>query len=263
MKTTLYYFSGTGNSLKIAKDISDKLKNCELESIAKIFEEKPLKSSSENVGFIFPLYYAGLPKIVYDFLSKIDLARSNYFFAVITYAGDINTTPLLQIETLLNKQAKNLSAGHYILMPNNYILGYDIHPEDRQKEYFKQAKEKIEEICRVVENQQKNLEKSIFEKRRVKSEKFNENFRNTVQETDKHFHAEETCTSCGICVDVCPVNNIVLVADRPQWQHKCQQCLACINFCPEKCIQFGDKTQKTQRYTHPEISAKDLIHQRR
>ena len=93
MNTTIYYFTGTGNSLKIAKDLSEKLEDCELVPIAKVWEDNNLASSSENVGFIFPLYYAGLPKIVYDFLSKIDLSKSSYFFAVVTNAGDINNTP--------------------------------------------------------------------------------------------------------------------------------------------------------------------------
>ncbi len=262
MRTTIYYFTGTGNSLKIAKILSDKLKECELVPIAKVWEDDNLASSSEKVGFIFPLYYAGLPKIVYDFLSKIELAKSNYFFSVITYAGDINTTPLQQIETILNTKSKTLSAGFHILMPNNYILGYDVHSEARQKEYFEEANKNIETIRKTVEKNEKNLGKEIFEKRRIKSEKFNKDFRENVYGSDKSFYAEDTCTSCGICVNICPVNNIVLVEDIPQWQHKCQQCLACINFCPEKCIQFGNKTLKTQRYHHPEITVKDLVNQK-
>ena len=262
MKTTIYYFTGTGNSLKIAKNLAEKLEECELVPIAKVWEEVNLASSSEKVGFIFPLYYAGLPKIVFDFLSKIELAKSNYFFAVITNAGDINNTPLQQIETILNTKSKTLSAGFFILMPNNYIIGYDIHSEARQKEFFEEANKKIEAIHKIVETNEKNLEKDIFEKRRIKSEKFNKGFRDHVNRYDKSFFVEETCTSCGICVKVCPVNNITLEEGIPQWEHKCQHCLACINFCPEKCIQFGDKTLKTQRYHHPEITVKDIANQK-
>ena len=262
MRTTIYYFSGTGNSLKIAKNLSEKLEECELVPIARVWEDDHLTSSSEKVGFIFPLYYAGLPKIVYDFLSKIELAKSNYFFTVITNAGDINNTPLQQIETILNTKSKTLSAGFFITMPNNYIIGYDVHSEARQKEFFEEAIKNIEIIHKTVEKNEKNLGKDIFEKRRIKSEKFNKSFRDNVYESDKSFYAEDTCTSCGICVKVCPVDNITLEEGIPQWQHKCQQCLACINFCPEKCIQIGDKTLKTQRYHHPEITFKDIVNQK-
>ena len=146
MKTTIYYFSGTGNSLKIARDIAEKLEECELVPIAKVWQQDQLASLTEKVGFVFPLYYAGLPKIVYDFLSKIELFKSNYFFAVITYAGDINTTPLQQIETILNAKSKTLSAGFYIVMPNNYIIGYSIHSEARQKDFFEEAIKNIESL---------------------------------------------------------------------------------------------------------------------
>ncbi|NHJ22125.1 MAG: 4Fe-4S ferredoxin [Candidatus Lokiarchaeota archaeon] len=262
METTIYYFTGTGNSLKIAKSISEGLNDCELVPIAKIWEDDHLLSHSEKVGFVFPLYYAGLPKIVYDFLSKIDLAKTNYFFAVVTYAGDINTTPLNQINSILNDKSKSLSAGFYLLMPNNYVISYDVHSESRQKEFFREAEKKIENIITTIKQSETNLEEGFFDKRRVKSEKFNEDFRLNVHGTDKSFYSEDSCTSCEICVKVCPVNNIVMVENRPQWQHKCQQCLACINFCPEECIQFGKKTLKTKRYHHPEIEVNDLINQK-
>ena len=52
MKTTIYYFSGTGNSLKIARDIAEKLEECELVPIAKVWQQDQLASTSEKVGFI-------------------------------------------------------------------------------------------------------------------------------------------------------------------------------------------------------------------
>ena len=53
MKTAIYYFSGTGNSLKVAQDLVEKLEDTELRPIAKIWKEKNLESTSENTGFIF------------------------------------------------------------------------------------------------------------------------------------------------------------------------------------------------------------------
>jgi ferredoxin len=195
-------------------------------------------------------------------LQKIELSKSNYFFAVVTYAGDINTTPLQQIHTILSTKSKSLSAGFYILMPNNYIIGYDIHSEERQQKYFKEANNNVEKILKAVENSESNIDEETLEKRRIKSEKFNKDFRDKVYGYDESFYVEDTCTSCGICELVCPVNNIVLEEGKPQWLHKCQQCLACINYCPEKCIQFGESTRKTQRYHHPEIEVEDLLNQK-
>jgi len=263
MNTTIYFFTGTGNSLKIARGICGKLEDCELIPIAKVWQIENLTATSEKVGFIFPLYYSGLPKIVYDFVSKIDLRKSDYFFAVITSAGDVTELPLQQLERVINTKAKKLNAGFLITMPNNYIIGFDIHSEHRQKEFFEKALKQIEEISNIINKKGENLDKEILEKDLSRGDKFNTKFREDVNKSDKSFYADDNCSSCGICEEVCPVNNIILVEGRPQWQHKCQQCLACINFCPEKSIQFGTQTLKTQRYHHPEITLQDIGNQRK
>jgi Fe-S-cluster-containing hydrogenase component 2 len=58
---------------------------------------------------------------------------------------------------------------------------------------------------------------------------------------------------------VCPVGNIRLVDGRPKWQHRCEQCLACLQWCPEQALQFGKHTARRERYHHPQISVKDLM----
>ncbi len=263
MQTTIYYFTGTGNSLKIAKDLAQKLEECELIPIAKVWQTEDLESTSEKIGFIFPLYYSGLPKIVYDFIDKIDLSKSNYFFAVITSGGDIKEFPLQQLEKILKTKLKTLSAGFIIIMPNNYIIGFDIHSEESQKRFFGRAINQVEKISEIVKDKKQNLNQEIFVKNLSRSERFNQNFRNEVNESDKSFYADDSCSSCGICEHVCPVNNIKLVEGIPEWQHNCQQCLACINFCPEKSIQFGTETLKTGRYHHPEITLQEIINQKK
>ena len=261
MKTTLYYFSGTGNSLKIARDLSDKLEECELVPIAKVWQLDHIASTSEKVGFIFPMYYYGLPKIVYDFLNKIELDKSNYFFAVITRAGELDGGSFQQIEKILKVKSKTLSAGFFVTMPNNFSLELTYSSEELQKLLFEKAIKEIEKISEFIKDNKKNLKEDSVEKKN-RLGKINKSFIERVNESDKSFYAENNCTGCGICEKICPVNNIVLIEGMPQWQHKCQQCLACINLCPEKVIQFGTKTLKTQRYHHPEIIVKDLINQK-
>lgn len=263
MKTTLYYFSGTGNSLKIARDLSERIEESELVPIAKIWQKDHIASTSEKVGLIFPLYYFGLPKIVYDFVNKIELDKTNYLFAVITRGGDLDGVPFEQLEEILRKKSKTLSAGFFIQMPNNYVIVPDITPEEIQKKMFNKAKYIIENITECVKENRKNIEIDVNEKKKKRLERVNNTFRKSVLENDKFFFADDNCNTCGVCEKICPVNNILLVEGKPQWQHKCQQCLACINFCPENSIQYGKQTIGIERYCHPDISVKDLINQNR
>jgi len=258
MKTTIYYFSGTGNSLKIARDVSERLEECELVPIAKVWQQDQLASTSIKVGFIFPLYYFGLPKIVYDFINSIELANSNYFFAVVTKAGDVDGAPLQQLDNILKTKTKKLNAGFFIRMPSNFIIGYNIVSEAVQKEFFENSINQVEKITNII----KENGESFQDETKI-SERMNKKFRDKVYASDKSFYANENCTNCGICESVCPVNNIVLTEGLPQWRHKCQQCLACINYCPEEAIQFGTKSLETGRYHHPEITVQDILNQKK
>ena len=274
MKTTIYYFTGTGNSLKVARVLSEKLEECELIPIAKIWQKEHLAATREKVGFIFPLHYYGLPKIIFDFIQKIDLEKTTYNFAVITRAGDIDGISLQQIEGILKTKSKILNSGFFVQMPNNYIIyGYDVNSETTQKNMIRNSIKTIEEIVEVVKNNGTNLKTELSEDDR-KYGRWNKSFHEKVNESDKFFYVDENCNNCGICETVCPVNNIVLIEGTPQWQHKCQQCLACMNFCPEKSIQFEDKdfamknpsSKKTfdvNRYVHPEITVQDIKNQKK
>jgi ferredoxin len=269
MKTTIYFFTGTGNSLIIARSICEKLEDCDLIPIAKVWQEEDLITTSEKVGFIFPLYYSGLPKIVYDFVSKIDLSKATYFFTIVVSAGGTTEFPFQQLEKLLNTKAKQLHLGSIIVMPTNYIIAYETTPEERQKLFFEKASQQVENISELIKKEGKNLDPDILKREFLmydgtyQTEKFNANFREKVNARDESFYIDDNCNNCGICEEVCPVNNILLVEGKPQWQHKCQLCLACINYCPERAIQYGDKTKLTQRYHHPEISFQDIKTQKK
>jgi len=256
INTTIYYFSGTGNSLKIARDLSEKLSSCELVPIAKAIKRDIIESSTKKVGFIFPLYWWGLPEIVRDFAKKIDLSNTDYIFAVITCAMSTLGGGLHQLKSIIEKKSKKLDAGFLIPMPANYIPLSDMISEKKQDIVFKKAQKKVEMISEIILTNKKKLEKEIFHFLRPISHR---RFIKKVNHFDKKFNIDDKCNSCGICVKVCPVNNINLHDGQPQWLHKCQSCLACIHFCPQESIQYGTKTLKTQRYHHPEITVKDLM----
>ena len=73
------------------------------------------------------------------------------------------------------------------------------------------------------------------------------------------FRVDPSCTHCGICAKVCPVGNIVMKDGRPTWSDKCEQCMACLQWCPVEAIQFGRRTAGRRRYRHPEFKASDFF----
>ena len=76
---------------------------------------------------------------------------------------------------------------------------------------------------------------------------------------DKDYNILEKCNGCGTCQKVCVANNIEMTNGKPIFLHKCEQCMSCIQYCPNEAINYKDKTQKRKRYHHPNIDAIELI----
>ena len=121
MRTTIYYFTGTGNSQWAATTIGETLKDTELVSIPGVMrQENPIVPPSGRVGVVCPVYFGGLPLIVNRFLEKIDLRNSVYTFGVIT-CGLSPHRSLFQMADILEKRGYSLHFGRGGKVINNYV----------------------------------------------------------------------------------------------------------------------------------------------
>lgn len=71
----------------------------------------------------------------------------------------------------------------------------------------------------------------------------------------------EGCIGCGICVNVCPVNNFYVENGQAKRKQKtCEFCLACAQNCPQKAIglRIADKNPKA-RYRNEHISLHEIM----
>jgi len=119
MKTVIYYFSGTGNSLKVAKDIAVKLKDTEIIQICK--DNMDVDSIILNKsGIVFPVYFSGMPLIVKDFIEKIKIKSGAYIFTIVTFARASDAS-INQLEKILNSKGSELSAAFKILNADTLI----------------------------------------------------------------------------------------------------------------------------------------------
>src|SRR5690554_8237271 len=89
MRIKIYYFSGTGNSFVVAKDIANKIK-ADLISIPTVMNMDRIQIDAESIGIIFPSYIAplvGAPLIIERFVKRIANIESIHIFAVCTCGG--------------------------------------------------------------------------------------------------------------------------------------------------------------------------------
>jgi MinD superfamily P-loop ATPase len=109
-------------------------------------------------------------------------------------------------------------------------------------------------------NLKESVGKPIWLKIAGVNERTELSFLESRQLMDQAFQADENCNGCGVCARVCPVSNIRMVDDRPVWQHRCEQCFACLQWCSQEAIQFGSKTSGGKRYHHPDVKLADMLH---
>ncbi|MDR0685688.1 MAG: EFR1 family ferrodoxin [Spirochaetaceae bacterium] len=224
MENVVLYFSGTGNSLKVAKDISKELKNCEIVSMARPFN---FVKQYDSIGFVYPTYFWGLPKKVIEFVENVNLGNNKnaYYYSITTYGGSAGNAIYQLYELLLNKHGVKLNYGQKLKMFSNYVITYDM--SEKINEITKSSNEKLIPIINSIKMKKNNSLNKL-----TKMFKFiNNDFIKKVSDMDKDFTVNNDCTGCGICEKVCPVKNIEMDDNKPQYKHHCEQCVACIQFC--------------------------------
>lgn len=264
MKTTIYYFTGTGNSLKVAKDLSLYLDNVELVQIHQEQLIQPLYNIAEVIGFIVPTIFSGIPKLVQEFINQLEITiKSPYIFTIATH-GDRNGSGIVfeQIEELLAEKELTLSACFGVQMPHNMPEKDHTTTAHEKENLFKVETDNISTIAENIRNQRlipyhmKKI-KSFFHRMTYNGiNKFAK--KNPL---DRGFNVDEKCISCTSCSKVCSAKNIEIVNGKPKWKlENCQFCFACLQWCPVVAIQYRKRTIGIERYHHPEIKVNELFH---
>ena len=258
MKTILYYFSGTGNSLQVAREIAAKLSGSELLSIPAVMKSDTIPEA-DIIGIVFPPYMFGIPLVIERFCRRLRAGADPYIFGVAT--GGMPGAALLQLKRILGQRGLPLAAGFIVKMPDNYTPLAGPPSPARQERMFAKARLKAGEIAAAVKAR---LKKSP----EANNPLFNFFFSTLlyrrcsphIVHMDHYFRTTDQCNGCGLCEKLCPVENIRMQVGHPMWLHHCEQCLSCLHWCPQEAIQLGRQTEKRKRYHHPEVKVQDLCY---
>lgn len=261
MQYTIFYYTGTENSLWIAKRLRDLLGEMRLESMAQ-GDRASKNADTDAIGFVFPVHMWGVPRRVIDFVKTLKFDLSRYYFCIAVNAGQVAATNL-QMKKLVRAKGGDLKSGFSVLTPSNYIPWGGPGTKEQIKARFIDAEKKLQQIASAVkERRDLPVEKGkLWENLILSGLAYRLAFPN-VPKMDGKFWVDDKCNSCGTCETVCPSKNIELRDGKPTWNHRCEQCLACIQWCPRKAMQYGKNTPKYDRYHHPEIKLSEIVKER-
>jgi len=256
LKTTIFYFSATGNSLYVAKKLAGLMGETAVHSMANYEPNGQIGGKDEAVGFVFPSYYGKMPRLVSKFVSELGIAPSTWIFCLSTMGIALGTGSLRDCQQTLEAKGLKLHYGRGVTMPRNYIVKYNPLTAENALKYNKRADEKLVQVADEIKAKKDGIHMGLISWGFYLST--NTLYKN-IESLDDKFFTENQCNSCGLCEKVCPVQNIKLVDGKPQWQHRCEHCVACIQLCPQEAIQYGTKTKSRRRYHNPEINITELL----
>jgi len=251
-KNIIFYFSGTGNSLAAAKLIARQLGDCEV-----VFMKGEFTPAAhyERMGFVLPCYAGGAPKPALEFLKALPLSAgsADYIFSVVTCnvnGGDA----AFMLNKALAQKGLQLHYAKTVRMVGNYVVQYSV--PGNAEELLQKADAQLRTIAGGIG--QKTETKPL--RRHLYYTTFYALGNQFFYLKEKQLRASDACTGCGLCAQLCPVENIIIVGDRPEFLHKnCTNCLACLHWCPMAAIDCGKSTVWRERYHHPDVKVKELI----
>lgn len=243
----ILYFSGTGNSEYLVKKLGKTLDDETVNLFSSIKEWKTQTFTSERAFvLVSPTYSWRVARFLTEYLLKCNFKGNRDFYLVINY-GDSSGDAYKYIKEDVEKLGLNFRGLYGLKMPENYLMLFDLDGEEVNKKIIEKAMRHIEEIARYIKNNKDFPKEKIGLVGKFQSAIINPIFFKFITK-DKKFYATDKCISCGLCKNVCVLNNISYEKGKPDWNGTCTHCAACISKCPVSAIEYGKKTQGKNRY---------------
>lgn len=269
----IVYFSGSGNSLAIARQIAqgtgDRVRHLNEAIDMDLTQER-------SVGLVYPAYSWDAPLLVKSLVPRLSISPSAYVYLVVT-CGSTPGNAIPTVMGLLAKEGIRVQYSRIVSVPDSSAICFGNNANE-QFGKFDRVPAVVEEIVRDVEARRQSLqhERKVMQANFINSRLF---FPVATWLVRQHVNPAK-CIGCGICEKVCPCRNITMeerkatdashkreaTGDASERRPKiarpgenCTQCLACVHFCPQQAMEVRHKTMpKALQYHHPDIRVKDM-----
>ena len=241
------YYTGTGNSRFLAEIIAERTEDTLVDATEMMKKGKYGKFHSEKpFVFVCPTYAWQMPRVFVDFIKRSKFTGNKFTFFVMSCGSDIGNAEK-QIKELCEEVDLKFKGVMGIVMPENYIAMFSAPEEKEAKQIISQAAISARKAADIIGANKyfPHTEPSLLD--RAKSGVINHVFyRHMI--SAKKFYTTDQCIGCKKCVSECPLNNIKMVNNKPQWGNQCTHCMACICKCPTEAIEYGKHTKGKRRY---------------
>lgn len=247
----IFYFTGTGNSLYIAKQIEENPI-----SIPQVIHQEEQAFSADSIGIVAPVYGHEVPPMVREFLKKA-VFHTDYFYMILTY-GNRHGGAAELAKKLCDDCGIAVSYINVIMMADNWLPSFDM---DEQKQIDKKIDENMSAILADLAAR-KNRISEVTDADRAAHQQFLDRMSQMPADAWQHLlRVTDACIGCGICEKVCPASSVHVANGKAvHIPGNCQTCLACAHACPQKAIRLTvPEKNPNARYRNEHISLREII----
>ncbi len=280
MKKVIYYFTGTGNSMRAAKVIAEKLGDTEIISM-RLNPQEVSAEQADVIGFVFPVYHWTMPAPAVQFVEQLKINPGAYIFAV-SMPSLIGGIACEVCARLISEKGGKIAYGNLVHCVANYVLVYPPLPSPRLMVPLMERR--LQKIAGDIAARKERPYPKAGRLVKARRDRVMTPYLEVQKYADYPITLSDTCNGCGLCSRVCPCNHIELREGKPEFQHHCAQCMACVVNCPKRAIGYqvpkedagglslSNKEiplvklmglpEKRKLYRNPYISAVDLTKKR-
>lgn len=253
MNYLVLYFSGTGNTWLLAKE-AEKLLKAKCYSIEnaefKDHSEKLLEEA-DHVILGYPIYGSEAPEPMKRFVRNLPVSKISKPISVFCTQAYASGDGANYLEEQLKSKNYFLMQSKEIKMSNNFYVPIFIRAfavgdlekiDKRHKKAIKRFKTFIEAI---KANRQEVKRIGIINSFLGNTQR--NHIGKYIKKVNEALYADDTCTKCGLCVQLCPMDNIDL-KEKVVFSNRCAACMRCYQACPVSAIQITEASQDIKKY---------------
>jgi len=255
-EASLYVFSGTGNTYRVARWAADRATaagaNARVTFITDIQSPDIKTGPGRLVGLLTPTHGFTAPWKMITFAARMPRGKGTAAFVVSTRAGTklgrfylpgMEGTAGYLVAAILAAKGYRVRGVAGIDMPSNWIALHPGFSEKNARAIIERARPKVDGFFDTVVSGGRAFRGFVCLALGILLAPVSAGYLLYGRFMfSKLFFADNRCNGCGICAKDCPNNAIRMLGKkrpRPYWTFSCESCMHCIGFCPEQAVQAG------------------------
>ena len=234
----LYWFSGTGNTLLVARAMAEEFASHGWDArLWPMTEVDPTSIMPRGwVGLAFPVAVQTTYPLVWEFCDRLAPAKGTPIFMVDTLAG-YSGAIVGPLRELVRSRGYRPVGAREIRMPCNlYPIATS---EERNRRLRERALTQARRYARDLMTGEAHWGHIPWLPDLFRALTGAGRAWRWVAWTDTLLAVDAAvCTRCGLCARLCPVGNITL-DPLPRYLGQCQQCMRCLSYCPTGALRLG------------------------